>query len=84
MTGTLTTATLTAPAEAAANAVFDSDAIEVLDEATVTTLLTFRYRYLVDAGFPYARALMLAVDTNISLHEVVTRFNLRVGVAGTR
>ncbi len=59
----------------------DADTLEDLDEATVTELLQFRYRYLVDAGFGVFSALMLATRTDQSLDLIVSTFNEPIGAA---
>jgi hypothetical protein len=59
----------------------DAEALEALDEGTVVGLLEFRYRYLLDAGFPMGSALMLATRTDRSLELIVLAFNEPAGAA---
>ena len=67
--------------DAALRTAVDADTLESLDEGTVVELLSFRYRYLLDAGFPTASALMLATRTDRSLTQIVSSFTGSVGAA---
>ena len=67
--------------DAALHSAVDADTLESLDEGTVVELLSFRYRYLLDAGFPTTSALMLATRTDRSLEQIVSSFTEPVGAA---
>jgi len=61
--------------DSAERSAVDAKTLESLDEATVTALLQFRYRYLVDAGFGVFSALMLATRVEQSLELIASEFN---------
>jgi hypothetical protein len=64
---------------AAVRSSVDAETLESLDEGTVVDLLSFRYRYLLDAGFSTTSALMLATRTDRSLAQIVSSFTEPVG-----